>query len=142
MPEPLTTPPAPSGRDHCWLPRSPRSPALARHLLREFLSRVPSGERFVEDGVLVLTELVGNAFRHGTPRGNLIKMGLETDGELLWLWVEDVSRKAPQLRVTADGEAGRGLLLVDKLSHKWGWGPRGGHGKRVWAVIEPGPAVA
>ncbi|MCX4744984.1 ATP-binding protein [Kitasatospora sp. NBC_01287] len=135
-----SVPASPAAREHCWLPCSERSPALARRLLREFLLKVRGGELFAENGALVVSELVTNALQHGTRRGQLIKLGLEADGELLCVWVEDASDQAPQLCVATEGERGRGLLLVDKLSQRWGWGARDGIGKRVWSVIEPAPA--
>ncbi|MGF1430474.1 ATP-binding protein [Kitasatospora sp. LaBMicrA B282] len=92
MAENLDRSPAPNESDQRWLPRSQRSPRLARRLLRDFLL----------------------------------------------IWVEDASAAVPRMRNTTEGEAGRGLLLVDKLSKDWGWGPREGIGKRVWSCIEPG----
>ncbi|WP_329563829.1 ATP-binding protein [Kitasatospora sp. NBC_01266] len=144
MSETLADPPASTANVWYWLRPRADSPAMARRLLREFLPRVSGGELFEEKGALVLSELVTNAFVHGTRRDQLIKMGLEADpdGELLLIWVEDASHEAPQLCVAAEGEAGRGLLLVDRLSQQWGWGPREGIGKRVWSCIERGPAVA
>ncbi len=141
MPETLDKPPAPTGRDHCWLPRSNHSPALARRQLRAFLSTVHGGERFAENGELLVSELVTNALLHGTRRGKLIGLGFEADSARLLIWVDDASDHTPQLRIEADGESGRGLLLVDKLAETWGWGAREGIGKRVWCCLTPSPAV-
>ncbi|MCX4750267.1 ATP-binding protein [Kitasatospora sp. NBC_01287] len=143
MPESIDSPPSPTDQDHCWLTRSPQAPARARRVLRAFLRTVRDGERFVGTGELLLSELVTNALVHGTRRGQLIRVGLEVDGELLWISVEDASGVPPQLRVTAEEESGRGLQLVDTLAEKWGWGPRDGIGvgKRVWCSCAPDPAV-
>ncbi|MCX4745763.1 ATP-binding protein [Kitasatospora sp. NBC_01287] len=140
MPETLGRP-SPTNQDHCWLMRSPQAPARARRLLRAFLPTVRGGERFAETGELLLSELVTNALVHGTRRGQLIWIGFEADEDLLWITVEDASTVPPQLRVTAEGESGRGLRLVDTLSQEWGWGPREGIGKRVWCACAPDPAV-
>lgn len=43
-------PPLPNTQDHLWLPKSQRSPARARRLLRDFLPRVERGELFFEKG--------------------------------------------------------------------------------------------
>ncbi|MCX4750441.1 ATP-binding protein [Kitasatospora sp. NBC_01287] len=141
MPESPDTPPLPTGKDHCWLPNSRRSPALARGLLRSFLPRVRGGERFAENGELLVSELVTNALVHGTRPGRMIQLGLEADEDLLWISVEDACDTPPALSTEADGESGRGLLLVDTLSQEWGWGPREGIGKRVWCACAPDPAV-
>lgn len=123
--------------DACWLPRRDRSPAMARRLLRDLLSRVKGGERFREHGELVLSELATNAVLHGTRSDQLIWVGLRVDPDRLWIAVEDPSSAQPRLRPTADGESGRGLYLVDRLSLSWGCGPREGIGKRVWALVGP-----
>lgn len=91
---------------------------------------------------MLVSELVTNALIHGTRSGRLIRVGLEADADLLWISVDDSSDAPPVLRNTTDGLSGRGLLLVDKLSEKWGWGPRDGIGKRVWCCCTPSPAVA
>ncbi|GAB2698961.1 ATP-binding protein [Kitasatospora kifunensis] len=142
MPETLDRTPSPTGQSHRWLLRSPHSPGVARSTLREFLRSVQDGERFTENAELVVSELVTNALVHATRPGKRIKLGLEADGEVLLIWVEDSSPNAPQPRLCTEGESGRGLLLVEALSLKWGWGPREGISKRVWSCIEPGPVVS
>ncbi|MCX4749955.1 ATP-binding protein [Kitasatospora sp. NBC_01287] len=142
MPEMPDQPPSPIAPDRCWLPCSRQSPARARRLLREFLPKLRDGERFAEKAELLVSELVTNALLHGTRPGQLIRLGLETDGDLLWISVEDASEAPPRPRLAADEESGRGLLLVERLSEKWGWGPREGTGKRVWCACAPGPGVA
>lgn len=138
MAECMDQSPAPTPRDHRWLPRSRRSPGLARRQLREFLARVESGDRFAEVGELLLTELVTNAWQHGTRPGQRIWIGFELDpgSGQLYIAVEDASHTKPVPRpATGDQEAGRGLLLVEQLAHAWGCEPREGVGKRVWAIV-------
>jgi hypothetical protein len=46
----------------------------------------------------------------------------------------------PPMRMDADGEAenGRGLMLVEAISARWGWDfPQGIGGKTVWAQAMP-----
>lgn len=90
---------------------------------------------------MLVSELVTNALVHATRHDQLIRLSLEVDEDLLWITVEDASDTLPQQRGDADGESGRGLLLVDALSEAWGWGPREGIGKQVWCVCEPDPVV-
>lgn len=137
MHEPIDRAPLPIARDHRWLQKSRHSPAAARQLLRDFLSRVDGGERFVDNGELLVTELVTNAVLHGTRPGQRVHLELEVDPDRLWIAVEDASSTHPVLQESPDGCSGRGLLLVETLSEKWGWGPREGVGKRVWCSCPP-----
>ncbi|MFI9271696.1 ATP-binding protein [Kitasatospora sp. NPDC052896] len=140
MPEMLNRPPELAAKDECWLPRSVRSPALARQLLTNLLARVKDGERFADAGLIVLSELTVNAVMHGSPRGYLIRVCLDVDPDRLRIEVHDAGSAPPEMReVRADEEAGRGLLLVNSLSGSWGWCPRGdqGIGKVVWSVVPP-----
>lgn len=141
MPEtPAPTPQFTTPAD-CWFPRSKRTPALARRLLRDYLARTSGGERFLDAGELLVSELVTNAWRHGTPPGNLIWVGVELiDGELL-IAVDDARADArPELKsLTVDQKGGRGLHLVNELARAWGHGPRNGIGKRTWCLVGPTP---
>ncbi|MDH6110689.1 anti-sigma regulatory factor (Ser/Thr protein kinase) [Kitasatospora sp. MAP12-9] len=129
--------PASAGEDECWLPRSTKSPCFARRLLDGLLARVEGGGRFADSGRLVVTELVANAVRHGTRRGQLVWIHLDVDAVRLRIEVHDASTVRPVLReVDLDEESGRGLLLVKSLSENWGCDPRSvGIGKVVWAVV-------
>ncbi len=136
MPETLDRPPGPADTDHCWLPRSPKSPSLARRQLRAFLGGLEAGERFVYAGQIVLTELVSNALAYGTPRDRLVLVRFEVDPACLRIEVHDASSAAPVRRSAgSDEEGGRGLELVNSLAQSWGYGPREGIGKVVWALI-------
>lgn len=124
-----------------WLAKSGQAPSTARRLLLDFLTGVRGGAQFADKGRLLVSELVTNALVHATRHDQLIRLSLEVDEDLLWITVEDASDTLPQQRGDADGESGRGLLLVDALSEAWGWGPREGMGKQVWCVCEPDPVV-
>ncbi|MGF1428054.1 ATP-binding protein [Kitasatospora sp. LaBMicrA B282] len=145
MPETPARPPSPATRERCWLPRSRRAPATARVLLRSFLSRQQDGEHFIDKAELLVSELVTNALVHGTRADQLIRLTLEVEDRLLRISVEDASADPPCLGsgIEAETEAvsGRGLLLVDRLAEKWGWGPRDGIGKLVWCTCTPASDV-
>ncbi|WP_329563276.1 ATP-binding protein [Kitasatospora sp. NBC_01266] len=126
--------------EHCWLPNSRRSPGIARRLLRDLLARVPNGPQLADSGELVVSELVTNAWRHGTRPGQLIWLRLAVGPDGLLIEVHDASDARPELHpVGTDDESGRGLHLVEQLTREWGWGPRAGIGKRVWALCPPAP---
>ncbi|MEW5653739.1 ATP-binding protein [Streptomyces cinereoruber] len=116
------------------LPREPRSAAVARRLVRTALT-VWGLEPLIEDATLVITELVSNAVDHGRlPSIRVIVSRSSANG--IRLGVVDRSKTVPTLRTHADEEQtrGRGLLLVDALTKRWGtelyrWG------KQVWAEL-------
>lgn len=138
MQETLDRPPGSAGPDHCWLPRSARSPGLARRQLGIFLGGLEDGKRFADAGQLVLSELVTNALEYGTLRDNLILIRFEAHADQLRLEVHDASAAAPVRRSAGeDEESGRGLELVNCVALEWGYGPRDGVGKVVWALIGP-----
>ncbi|GAA1982245.1 ATP-binding protein [Kitasatospora viridis] len=122
-----------------WLPRSELSPARARKLLTDLLERVDGGERFSENGRVVVTELVSNAVAHGTERGKKAFVHLEADAGHLLVEVHDASENEPVLRELAiTAETGRGMQLVTALAESWGWRLRTpGIGKVVWAIVLP-----
>ncbi|MCC9305842.1 ATP-binding protein [Kitasatospora sp. RB6PN24] len=128
--------------DRHSLPRHQKSSGVARAMLRDFLRCVNGGELFATAGELVLSELVANAVLHGRPAGGqfgeLIFVRFEQYQGLLYVEVHDGSEEQPTVSpAREDDESGRGLWLVEQLSLDWGYGPRDGIGKRVWAVIGP-----
>ncbi|OEJ29167.1 hypothetical protein AR457_02310 [Streptomyces agglomeratus] len=101
-----------------------------------------------EDALLVVTELLSNAVRHGEPpwRAGIRFVGGRDGRCLVRLEVEDAGPAIDVERVrahwrhpsfTLDG-GGRGLYLVDALARSWGDKPsRGGH--TVWAELDIPP---
>jgi anti-sigma regulatory factor (Ser/Thr protein kinase) len=97
---------------------------------------------------LVVSELVTNAVlasvdRDGRPRYTgdtvlaCVHLRLSTDGLalLVEVWDENTRPPTPVEPDLADG-VGRGLMLVDALTERWGWNlQRSGRGKIVWAPM-------
>jgi anti-sigma regulatory factor (Ser/Thr protein kinase) len=97
---------------------------------------------------LVVSELVTNAVRasvdhDGRPRYSAdtglacVHLRLSTDGlaALIEVWDENARLPEPAEPGLAD-ESGRGLMLVDALTERWGWElASSGRGKVVWALI-------
>lgn len=97
---------------------------------------------------LVVSELVTNAVQasvdhDGRPRYSAeyglacVHLRLSTDGLalLVEVWDENALPPAPVQPNLAD-EGGRGLMLVDALTERWGWSlPSSGRGKIVWALV-------
>jgi anti-sigma regulatory factor (Ser/Thr protein kinase) len=92
------------------------------------------GEDRAEAAVLILSELVGNAVRHGLPP---VRFETSLDRDDVLVTVDDGASLLPPQRALAAGaadESGRGLSLVSALSRSWGWAPTAG-GKQVWARV-------
>ena len=86
---------------------------------------------------LVVSELVTNGVRASRAMGrDAVRMWLVSDlrpGRGLRLGRQPAASGAG--RPGADAESGRGLLLVEALSERWGHFGYDGGGKVVWAVI-------
>ena len=87
--------------------------------------------------LLVVSELVGNAVRHGRPP---VDLRLRKAGRGVRVDVHDEASAAPALVDAGESaESGRGLLLVDAVATDSGVEQIEGDGKVVWAQVEPEP---
>ncbi len=118
---------------HLKLPTVAASGRLARHAVRDLLAARGLDS---EAAQLLVTELVANAVRHAgrghvdvrvTLHGDLVRIEVDDDsGQLPGGWREPRWRE----------ESGRGLLLVEVLSERWG-AESVPTGKRVWFELRP-----
>ena len=118
------------------LPPDTTAPAVARRRTRAVLNtwRVPG---VLEPLLLVVSELVGNAVRHGRPP---VAMLLRRTPRGVRVEVHDERSEATPSAAAlsgADAESGRGLFLVDAVSAETGVEQVPGDGKVVWATLEP-----
>lgn len=105
----------------------------ARAVVRELCSTADLNGDTVETAVLLVTELVSNAIEHG---GGTAVLGADVDERRLRIDVADDDPQIPQVhRGEIDDERGRGLLLVDALSSRWGAAPKN-PGKNVWFELD------
>jgi anti-sigma regulatory factor (Ser/Thr protein kinase) len=121
------------------VPHACVSTADVRHALVSELRERGVPEPVVDDAALVLSELVGNAVRHGAPIGaGTVRASWWVAGGAVHLEVCDggpglpgvdvgarlgALRRVPaveELTVPVADEGGRGLPLVDLLSARWG----------------------
>ncbi|UQX02079.1 ATP-binding protein [Streptomyces sp. RerS4] len=119
----------------------------ARHRMREQLRISGLSESVVDDAVLILSELLSNACRHGRPLGAR-EVG---DGEIRAAWCVDKAgrltvevtdgggptRPVPATpSVTAHG--GRGLNIISALAHDWGVRDGAAGEVTVWVIVARG----
>jgi hypothetical protein len=111
-----------------------------RRLVRAALHREDAD--CVADAELVVTELVSNAYDHGRGAGHLHLWRLG-DPAAVRIEVDDACREdLPVLgRSRLNAMRGRGLVMVDHLSRKWGVS-LGRVGKTVWAELACGGSRA
>ncbi|WP_055592402.1 ATP-binding protein [Streptomyces hirsutus] len=149
-----TQPPLTAHRFAMRFSSTPRGARLARHMCGHRLDvwGVPYGSDAHDVVTLVAAELCANAVRHGHVAGRDFHLLLTADTATGTVRIEVSDTRgerlpAPPSSPSADGEDGRGLLLVAALADRWGCCPRrsGGPGKTVWAecaapgLISPPP---
>ncbi|MFJ8543951.1 SpoIIE family protein phosphatase [Streptomyces sp. NPDC093586] len=122
----------PAGQVATWdIPADPSLVAPVRKQVVEQLSAWALLEAsFTAE--LVVSELVTNAIRYGSPP---IRLRLIHDRATLICEVSDSSHTAPHLRRAKTwDEGGRGLLLVAQLTQRWG-SRHTAEGKTIWAEL-------
>lgn len=121
------------------LPRDQSAPGRARAYLSDELPRLAVHPEAVESAVLIASELVTNAYRHGR-RGD-VRLIVSLAAGTLRLTVADQTPYVPLPAAedaADDAECGRGLFMVERLSATWGHRPVGGDpecGTAVWAEL-------
>lgn len=134
------------------VPHGPAGVGEARHRMRDQLRVSGVSETVIDDAVLILSELLSNACRHGRPLGEGFNGdGGHSDGDVRAAWRVDrtgrltvevtdgggPTRPVPATpSVTAHG--GRGLNIITALAESWGVRDDI-HGEvTVWALVQSG----
>jgi len=110
---------AQTGETRLELPRDPRSAGLARRFVERQLSDRRLSEQMVETALLVSSELVTNAYKHGEGR---IELRLHLFDDRIRIEVIDEGRgQAPAVREqSGDVIGGWGLQIVERVALQWG----------------------
>ncbi|WP_176819048.1 ATP-binding protein [Quadrisphaera sp. DSM 44207] len=115
------------------VPRTPDAGRRLRSLLWSTFECWGCDGELLDDACLVLSELVGNAVRHA--EGESVQVRLRRSEGVLRIAVADGSIAPPAPRgARLDDESGRGMVIVEALSLRWGWEPSAA-GKVVWADV-------
>ena len=102
-------------RETVSLPSDARAAAEARHALAPSVDGLAPDRR--ADVLLLATELVTNAFRHGEPPITLV---IDRQGDRLRIEVEDAGAGRPTRAPDPGPSGGWGLLLVEGAADRWG----------------------
>ena len=120
------------------LPGTECSVPVARHCVCAVLTA--AGCASMDDALLVVTELVGNAIRHtasGRCGGTLTLHVVDAGEQLIHIEVIDSGAMTfPEpCEPDPDSFGGRGLWLVDRCSAKWGVRETPDGHRAVWALL-------
>lgn len=131
------SPPAADERAELVVERDASSAATARGWLARSLSRRPVPSAQLQDALLVLSELVTNAWRHGGGRV-VVRTAFGANGEV-HLYVSDEGAALPAVAPDEAHVGGWGLQIVESLASAWGVEPDDAGGKTVWATVAGTP---
>ncbi|WP_189219076.1 MULTISPECIES: ATP-binding protein [Streptomyces] len=127
------------------VPHGPAGVGKARHRMRDQLRIRGVTESVIDDAVLILSELLSNACKHGRPLGD----ALAGDGDVRAAWHVDTSGRLI-IEVTDGGgptspvpstpsvtaRGGRGLNIITALAHDWGVRNDVCGEVTVWVVVQ------
>ncbi|MFF4480359.1 ATP-binding protein [Streptomyces sp. NPDC001520] len=126
------------------VPHGPAGIRAARQRMRVDLGRTGVSDSVIDDAVLILSELLSNAWRHGRPwrsghGGGTVRAAWSID-EHDRLTVEVTDGGGPTRPLPANpsvtARGGRGLNIIMSLAEEWG--VRDGVGEvTVWALLPP-----
>ncbi|MER5302053.1 ATP-binding protein [Streptomyces lasiicapitis] len=133
------------------VPHGPAGVGEARHRMRDQLRISGVSESVIDDAVLILSELLSNACRHGRPLGEGMNGDGGDDGDVRAAWrVDKTGRLTVEVTdgggptrpipatpsVTAHG--GRGLNIITALAEAWGVRDDTRGEVTVWALVQSG----
>ena len=108
--------------------------SVARQRLKTLLPTLPPEQ--LDDVILATSEVVTNAILHGK---GPVRLRAWTGSTAVRVEVSDAGQRNPQpaTGIGSDEEAGRGLLIVDIVTTRWGALPTiPGPGKTVWFEVD------
>jgi anti-sigma regulatory factor (Ser/Thr protein kinase) len=122
------------------VPFAASSVAAARHQLHAWMRAEGCPREVIEDGRVVISELVGNAVRHATPLADgtiLITWGHERKGIRISVTDGGGSSRPRTLNAPASALSGRGMAIVEALALEW-WSEHTRTRSTIHALLAPG----
>jgi anti-sigma regulatory factor (Ser/Thr protein kinase) len=117
------------------LPHAAGAAGVARAYLRRQANLIHPPT--LQDALILTSELVTNAIRHGRPA---VTLAVHLEPSALTVVVTDTGPERPPLvprRPHPDSSTGRGLVIVDALATRWGITPQpASPGKAVWFALD------
>jgi anti-sigma regulatory factor (Ser/Thr protein kinase) len=132
-----------TGSSIVLLPATPASVAVARRRLAADLIAAGIFDTVIRDVALVISELLSNAIRHAQSLpGSRVQVTWNVATESVEVAVSDGGSptRPRQTKASLSALGGRGLGIVEHISHTWGV-RSGNFGLTVWAVIPAPPAA-
>lgn len=129
-------------------PNTPTAPRVARDFVGALL-RTTEHPGLADDARLCVSEVVSNAHCH--TRSARIRVDVTVNRRQVMVYVTDDEPArlpkpgaAPHAESAGSAESGRGLVIVESLTDRWGTTTRGGrvrNAKTVWFVLVEHAAV-
>lgn len=117
-------------------PNTPTAPRVARDFVGTLL-RITGHPGLVDDARLCVSEVVSNAYCH--TRSALVRVDVTVNRHQVVVHVtDDEPGRLPKPGAEPHAEGGRGLVIVESLTDRWGTTTRGGRvrtAKTVWFVL-------
>jgi anti-sigma regulatory factor (Ser/Thr protein kinase) len=104
------------------VPFAASSVAVARSELKGWMRAQGCSRDVIEDGRVIISELVGNSVRHATPLADgtiLITWGQERKGIRISVTDGGSSSRPRTLNAPASALSGRGMAIVEALVQEW-----------------------
>ncbi len=104
------------------LPFELSTPSIARTRLAAFLTVHRASSAVIDDALIVISEMIANAVRHGRPKPDgTIEISWSISGTLLELSVHDggVSEPLEPVDFDEDSLSGRGLSIINRVADRW-----------------------
>ncbi|WP_166375855.1 ATP-binding protein [Aeromicrobium phragmitis] len=104
------------------LPFESSTPSIARTKLAAFLTRHEVDAEVIDNGLIVLSEMIANAVSHGSPDATgQMEITWSIAGDLLELSVLDAGTGATLKPIDFDEDSlsGRGLSIINRVADRW-----------------------
>ena len=109
-------------RDAIRLPFALSTAGIARTKLAGFLTINGAPAEVIDDGLIVLGEMIANALSHGVPTSDgTVEISWAINGDLLELSVYDAGEgnSLRPIDFADDSLSGRGLSIIGRLADRW-----------------------